>query len=159
MRGADVLIRAGSGLAARDAAGRPAQRDGEDDEVRQNSDRVDGHCSSQDRTWLYTLNLSEWVASGLAIGAERGDIALLVFGRGLGLVVTGLALGTAAALAGTKVRADSNWLQPLLFNVPWFDPRSYLAIAIVTGVMSLLACALPVWRSATIDPMLTLRDE
>jgi ABC-type antimicrobial peptide transport system permease subunit len=47
----------------------------------------------------------------------------------------------------------------LLFGVSWFDARIWLLILLVFGGVSLIACLLPVWRAASVDPIRVLRDE
>jgi putative ABC transport system permease protein len=47
----------------------------------------------------------------------------------------------------------------LLFDVSRLDPVTYLGvIALLTGVSG-MACSLPAWRAARIDPSITLRSE
>ena len=73
--------------------------------------------------------------------------------RQFNLTGLGLFVGTVGSLVLSRT------LTSLLYNVSPVDPISYgLVIAVVTTV-SLLACAIPAWRAAKIDPMEALRYE
>ena len=89
----------------------------------------------------------------IALGARRREIFRLVTGGGLRLVVLGLALGSAAALAATRL------LESLLFEVRASDPVTYAAIAAVMLGVGLAAGALPARRATKIDPIEALRTE
>jgi putative ABC transport system permease protein len=39
------------------------------------------------------------------------------------------------------------------------DPATYLGVIVVLAGVSLIACGLPAWRAAHIDPATTLRAE
>jgi ABC-type lipoprotein release transport system permease subunit len=46
-----------------------------------------------------------------------------------------------------------------LFGVGAADPISYVAAAAAMGLAVLIACAIPAWRAAHVDPTLALRQE
>ena len=55
--------------------------------------------------------------------------------------------------------AASHALATLLFGVSRLDPVTYLGvIALLVGV-SAIACWVPAWRAARVDPSITLRAE
>ncbi len=89
----------------------------------------------------------------VALGADRGRVTRLVLGQGLRLTALGLILGVAAALAAA----------PLLRNLPVTVPRPTVAtivpVAILIGAIALLACCIPAYRAARVDPMTALREE
>ena len=88
-----------------------------------------------------------------ALGASRSDILALVLSQGLSLTIVGIAIGLTAAAAA------SNALVTLLFGVSRLDPPTYLSmIALLVGV-SAIACWIPAWRAARVDPSVTLRTE
>ncbi|HUL74779.1 MAG TPA: ABC transporter permease [Vicinamibacterales bacterium] len=88
-----------------------------------------------------------------ALGASPVEILMLVVQQGVTLTAMGAALGVvAAAIASRAVLA-------LLFGVSRLDPATYLGVVLILGAVSMLACALPAWRAARIDPMVTLRAE
>jgi putative ABC transport system permease protein len=89
----------------------------------------------------------------IALGARGRQIVRLVAGGGLRLVAWGLLLGTAAALAASRL------LESLLFGVHATDPPTYAAIAAVMLGVGLLAGALPARRASKIDPIEALRSE
>ncbi len=95
----------------------------------------------------------------MAIGADRHHIASLILFRTAALVLSGLAIGTAIALLAARSLSAAAWWKPLLFGVSWLDPRTYSAIVLLLGAVSLAACFLPTWRAMRVDPMRVLRDE
>ncbi len=89
----------------------------------------------------------------VALGAQSVDVLRLVLGQGLKLVVIGLVLGLASALALTR------WMEALLFEVKPADPVTFGAIAILLMLVALLACWIPARRATKVDPMTALRAE
>ena len=77
----------------------------------------------------------------------------MVVREGVGLVVMGLALGIAGALALTRLLASS------LYEVSPTDPTTFAAVPAVLVAAALLACWLPARRATRIDPMVALRCE
>jgi putative ABC transport system permease protein len=71
----------------------------------------------------------------------------------MALAGAGVALGWMAALILTR------WLKTLLFEVSATDTVTFAAIALLLGVVALLACYLPARRAAKVDPMVALRQE
>ena len=69
------------------------------------------------------------------------------------VVAAGLALGVAAALAGTRL------LSGFFFGVTPADPRTLAESVAVLSAVAFVAGALPAWRAARLDPMRTLREE
>jgi putative ABC transport system permease protein len=89
----------------------------------------------------------------IALGAPGRQIFGLVAGGGVKLVAWGLVLGSAGALAATRL------LESLLFGVRASDPLTYGAIAAVMLSVGIVAGALPARRAATVDPIEALRSE
>jgi len=89
----------------------------------------------------------------LALGATPGNLQRLVLGEGLRLALAGIAIGTAGAIAAAQS------LRELLYEVAPVDPPSLAGAAALLLVSSLLACALPAWRAARVDPLAALREE
>ena len=89
----------------------------------------------------------------LALGAQARDILRLVVGQGLLLVIVGLALGLAGALALTRVMSS------ILYGVSATDPLVFGVVAAVLAVAALLACYVPARRATRVDPTTALRAE
>ena len=89
----------------------------------------------------------------LALGANPTHVGGLVLGQGLRLVWLGLGLGLVGAWGGTRL------LQGLLFGVGATDPPTFLGVTGLVMAVSVLACAIPVWRAARSDPTRALQAE
>jgi ABC-type antimicrobial peptide transport system permease subunit len=89
----------------------------------------------------------------MALGASTGSVVWLLLGQGLVLACIGQALGLAASVAGTRL------LKSMLFEVQPNDPSVDVAVALLLGVMALLAGYVPASRAAKIDPLNSLRQE
>jgi predicted permease len=89
----------------------------------------------------------------MALGAGRRDIARLVLGSGLRLVVTGAAIGLAAAVVA------SHWIRSQLFGVSPVDPITYALVTVVVVGTALMATWYPARTASRVDPSVTLRAE
>jgi hypothetical protein len=89
----------------------------------------------------------------MALGASAGEILRLVLRRGLGLVAAGLAIGTAGALAVTRL------LQTLLFGVSQADPVTFGGVILTLGAVALVATWIPARRAMRVDPLVALRRD
>ena len=87
----------------------------------------------------------------VALGARQGGVLLMVVRDGMGLVAIGLALGLLAAVGLSRL------LRGQLYGVSPTDPLAYGAVAVLLGVVALLACWGPARRAARVDPMVALR--
>jgi putative ABC transport system permease protein len=88
-----------------------------------------------------------------ALGATRGDILALVIRQGMTLTVIGIVIGIGGALAASQA------LVTLMIGVSRLDPVTYLGVVVLLGAISLIACGVPAWRAAQVDPAITLRAE
>lgn len=86
-----------------------------------------------------------------ALGASRARIVGLVVGQGMLLTGLGVAIGLIGAAAATQAMVT------LLFGVSRLDPITYVGVTALLGGVALLACGVPAWRAAQIDPAETLR--
>jgi predicted permease len=89
----------------------------------------------------------------LALGAHRSDILKLVFRQGVGITLSGIALGLAMSFALTRLLAS------FLFGVSAIDALTFVGVAILLTVVALLACWIPARRATKVDPMIALRCE
>jgi hypothetical protein len=89
----------------------------------------------------------------IALGAAPAAITRLAVGGGLRLTALGLALGTAAAVAATRVMTS------MLYGVHPGDPVTFAAIALLVGVVALVASYVPARRALRVDPTETLRAD
>jgi putative ABC transport system permease protein len=102
---------------------------------------------------LRPLPFAREIGIRMALGAPRGDVMSMIVREGLGDVLAGLALGTAGALALTRV------LSGLLFGIAPTDPVTFALVYGLLGGSALLACYLPARRATKVDPMSVLRCE
>jgi putative ABC transport system permease protein len=89
----------------------------------------------------------------MALGAQRGQVLLLVLRKGLILTALGVALGLAGAAGGTR------FLQGMLFGITPLDPKTFTAVALTFGFVATCACYVPARRATRVDPMVALRSE
>jgi putative ABC transport system permease protein len=90
-----------------------------------------------------------------ALGAQRGDVFILVGKLGLTLAGTGLVIGIALALGLNRFMKE----HLRLFHVKATDPATYAAVGILLLSIALLACYIPARRATNVDPMTALRHE
>ena len=88
-----------------------------------------------------------------ALGASPAALVRLVLGGGAGLVAAGLAAGLALYLAIAGLAAG------IVYGVSPRAPSTVLAGLAGVGAVALVACWLPAWRVARVDPARTLRAE
>jgi putative ABC transport system permease protein len=87
-----------------------------------------------------------------ALGSERAALGRLVLRRGFLLTLTGLVLGVFITWI-----AASAWRSLPIANGP--DVPTYAIVSALLLAVGLLACAVPAWRSSTVDPIAALRQE
>jgi predicted lysophospholipase L1 biosynthesis ABC-type transport system permease subunit len=89
----------------------------------------------------------------MALGATTGDVRRMIVLQGMRLTLVGVALGTAAAFALTRL------ISSFLFGVKNLDPIVFLTVPAVLCVVALLAVWIPAWRATQIDPVIAIRYE
>ena len=93
----------------------------------------------------------------MALGALPRHVMANVLERGAALVLAGLAVGLAVAVAGAL--ALSRFISGLLFGVEPTDAWTLVAVSGVLAAVALAACYLPARRATRIDPARALRAE
>jgi putative ABC transport system permease protein len=88
-----------------------------------------------------------------ALGASRSRILVRVLGQGLGLTALGIGIGLAGAAVVTR------GLAAMLFGVSRLDLVTHAGVIGLLAAVSAIACAVPAWRAAKVDPASTLRTE
>jgi len=87
----------------------------------------------------------------IAVGAGSRDVMRMVLGQGAWQVGLGVVLGVGLAVAlGSAMRL-------MFFQVSPYDPRAFVAVAVLLLVTGLAAAAVPARRAASVDPMTALR--
>jgi ABC-type antimicrobial peptide transport system permease subunit len=89
----------------------------------------------------------------MALGADRADVVRLVLAQSLRHVLPGIVLGSAAALALTRL------LRSQLFGIAPHDPVTFAAVPLGVLVISLIAILVPARRASAVDPNIALRRE
>jgi putative ABC transport system permease protein len=89
----------------------------------------------------------------VALGGSRSDVARLVIGQGMVVVVAGVIIGAVAAFAATRLMAS------LLFGVGAADPATFSGVAALMVTVALLACAIPALRAIRVQPAAVLRND
>jgi len=92
----------------------------------------------------------------MALGADRRNVLLMVVRQGMTLTLIGIVVGLGAAYVLTKYLES---LTSMLFGVEARDPWTFAVIAILLGVVALVACLVPGRRATRVDPLVALRYE
>jgi putative ABC transport system permease protein len=87
----------------------------------------------------------------MALGANRVAIVGLVLNQTAVLIAVGLGVGLGGATALTRS------LQALLFGVTMFDPLTFAGVAVLFGLVGIVASYLPARRATRVDPLVALR--
>lgn len=88
-----------------------------------------------------------------ALGCTAGGVMKLVLGEAMWLLVAGLALGAAGAVALRSVVAGE------LYGVKPLDPAVMLVVVLTLAAVGLGACVPPARRATRVDPAITLREQ
>ena len=89
----------------------------------------------------------------MALGAERGTVVGHVLKDGIRLMVVGVFLGVAAALALARLLTSE------LYQVDSYDPLVIVGTIAAVATVAIFACWMPAWRAARFDPISSLRAD
>jgi putative ABC transport system permease protein len=87
----------------------------------------------------------------MALGADRERVVRMIVRQGAGMA----GMGVVGGLVGAWTL--SGFLEGLLFGVSATAPWVYLTVAALMGSVAMAATALPAWKAASIDPVMSLR--
>jgi predicted permease len=89
----------------------------------------------------------------IALGAQREQVVRQFLADGLRPALYGLVFGLAASAIATRM------LGSLLYQTQPLDPAVLVIVSVTLLLVAALACVLPAWRAAQLDPMQALRAE
>jgi putative ABC transport system permease protein len=89
----------------------------------------------------------------MALGARPNSVIWLVLRQSLGMILVGVAVGTAAALAAGRV------LHQLVEGMQPSAPSTFLLTTLVLITAALFASFLPARRASRVDPVIALRQD
>ena len=93
----------------------------------------------------------------MALGADNNRILNMVIRQGSRQIALGLALGLGSALLVAFIFREG--IRNTLFQVSPHDPLTYVAVAALLTLVSLVATLVPALRATKVDPMIALRAE
>jgi putative ABC transport system permease protein len=89
----------------------------------------------------------------LALGARPIEVVWVVVRRGTGLAGLGIAAGLGGALALSRV------MRGLLYGVSPTDVPTFAGVSLGLSLVAVVACVVPAWRAASLDPTVVLRQD
>jgi putative ABC transport system permease protein len=89
----------------------------------------------------------------VALGATRFAIIRLVVGDGAFPVFIGILVGLGGAIGLAR------FIQSMLFATDPIDPLTLAGVSVLFAAVALIACIVPAWRAARVDPMAALRQK
>lgn len=89
----------------------------------------------------------------MALGAKNRDVLGLIVRQGMGMVLGGMIVGLGGAIFMAKALAN------FLYGIEPNDPATFVSTFAALGTVALIACAIPAWRAANVDPVVALRNE
>ncbi|HEU4693821.1 MAG TPA: ABC transporter permease [Vicinamibacterales bacterium] len=89
----------------------------------------------------------------MALGASVGAVRRMVVSQGAKVVLAGIVLGVAVALASTRL------LETLLYGISALDPVVFAATSIMMIGIGMLASYMPARRASRVDPIESLRND
>jgi putative ABC transport system permease protein len=88
-----------------------------------------------------------------ALGASRSNILAMILRDGMRITAFGILIGLGGAVVA------SHALVTLLYGISRLDWMTYLGVVALLTTVAAIACWIPAWRAARVDPSITLRAE
>lgn len=88
----------------------------------------------------------------MALGANQGNVSLLVLRQGMTVVGSGVVVGIALSLLLGRV------LSRFLYGVSGSDPLSLGSASLALLAVAFVACYLPARSASRVDPLVALRE-
>jgi len=89
----------------------------------------------------------------MALGAQRGNVLLLIVRDGMKLAAIGTAIGLVTAIVLARVMSS------VLFGLGPTDILTFITVSLAALVVALVACYIPARRATKVDPLVALRNE
>jgi len=89
----------------------------------------------------------------VALGATGERIGRMVIAEGVLLTAAGVVVGLLASFAGARL------IGKLLYNVKTSDPITFVAVALLLGLVAALASYIPARRASRVDPLVAMRGD
>jgi putative ABC transport system permease protein len=96
---------------------------------------------------------SKEIGIRVALGAGRNSVKRLILRQALTMTATGLAIGLIGAIFGNRL------MQSMVFGVSPSSPGVLLTVAGLVGIVTYVACYVPISRATRIDPIIVLRQD
>ena len=93
------------------------------------------------------------IAVRAALGAGRRTLLALVLRQGMMLTMAGILAGLGIALIASR------FVETMLFGVSRLDAVTYIAVGALLSLTCAVACWMPAWRAARLDPNAVLRAD
>jgi ABC-type antimicrobial peptide transport system permease subunit len=104
-------------------------------------------------TSYVTSRRTQEIGVRMALGATPGNVQVLVFRQGFFNAAIGLAIGLVLTLVLMRI------LRGMLVGFEVGKPSHAWVAVVLVAVTAAVACWVPAWRAARIDPMSALRQD
>jgi putative ABC transport system permease protein len=89
----------------------------------------------------------------MALGAQARDVLWLILSTGTGVIAVGTVIGSAGAIAVSRLLAAT------IPTLPTRDPVALVSMILFLVLVALVACYVPAGRATKVDPLVALRHD